>query len=129
MKQKMAEALERGDHDFSHFGTEANLFAELESLFRSYGRAAADGDAGICTTSRRQRLYGQKPGTFTAWEDLTDETDLLFYEGLHGAVVTGERGHCPTCRPADRRRARSSISNGSRSCTATRRPGVIPPKR
>ncbi len=27
---------------------------------------------------------------FTAWEELPADTDLLFYEGLHGAVVTGE---------------------------------------
>ena len=29
-----------------------------------------------------------QPGTFTAWKPLPDDTDLLFYEGLHGAVVT-----------------------------------------
>lgn len=33
---------------------------------------------------------GQEPGTFTAWEDLPGDTDLLFYEGQHGAVVTDE---------------------------------------
>jgi phosphoribulokinase len=33
--------------------------------------------------------YKQPPGTFTAWEDITPNTDLLFYEGLHGAVVDG----------------------------------------
>jgi phosphoribulokinase len=34
--------------------------------------------------------YAQPPGTFTAWEDLAPGTDLLFYEGLHGAVVDGD---------------------------------------
>jgi phosphoribulokinase len=33
--------------------------------------------------------YAQPPGTFTAWEDLPPGTDLLFYEGLHGAVADG----------------------------------------
>ena len=33
MKQRMAEALEHGRHDFSHFGPEANLFEELAGLF------------------------------------------------------------------------------------------------
>ena len=28
------------------------------------------------------------PGTFTPWEELGEGTDLLFYEGLHGGVVT-----------------------------------------
>ena len=34
--------------------------------------------------------YQQEPGTFTPWEDLPEGTDILFYEGLHGAVVTPE---------------------------------------
>jgi phosphoribulokinase len=32
--------------------------------------------------------FQQPAGTFTPWEDLPKDTDLLFYEGLHGAVVT-----------------------------------------
>jgi phosphoribulokinase len=31
-------------------------------------------------------LYGCAPGTFTDWEALPEHSDLLFYEGLHGAV-------------------------------------------
>jgi phosphoribulokinase len=34
--------------------------------------------------------YNQDPGTFTAWEDIAAGTDMLFYEGLHGAVRTAE---------------------------------------
>ncbi|MGH3597313.1 MAG: phosphoribulokinase, partial [Mycobacterium sp.] len=37
MKAAIAEAHARGDHTFSHFGPEANLFEELEELFRVYG--------------------------------------------------------------------------------------------
>ena len=33
-------------------------------------------------------LHQQRAGTFTPWEDLPADTDMLFYEGLHGAVVT-----------------------------------------
>ena len=33
-------------------------------------------------------LHGAAPGTFTEWERLPENSDLLFYEGLHGAVVT-----------------------------------------
>src|SRR3546814_13296959 len=32
----------------------------------------------------------QAPGTFTEWERLPPDTDLLFYEGLHGAFVGDE---------------------------------------
>jgi len=41
MKAKIAEAHARGDHTFSHFGPEANLFAELEDLFRIYGKTGS----------------------------------------------------------------------------------------
>ncbi|MEY4729856.1 MAG: phosphoribulokinase, partial [Pseudomonadota bacterium] len=34
--------------------------------------------------------HKQEAGTFTPWEDLPDNTDLLFYEGLHGAVKTDD---------------------------------------
>ena len=41
-------------------------------------------------------------GTFTSGEDLPVGTDCLFYEGLHGAMVT-EGQYRPPCRPAHRR--------------------------
>ncbi len=88
MKQKMAEALERGDHRFSHFGAEANLFAELEALFRSYGESGRGRRRKYLHDEEEAERHGQKPGTFTEWEDLSGESDLLFYEGLHGAIVT-----------------------------------------
>jgi phosphoribulokinase len=34
------------------------------------------------------QLYKQDGGTFTPWEDVAPGTDLMFYEGLHGAAVT-----------------------------------------
>jgi phosphoribulokinase len=89
MKEKMKEALERGDHQFSHFGTEANLFEELETLFRSYGENGRGRRRKYLHDEAEAAPFAQKPGTFTAWEELTEQTDLLFYEGLHGAVVTG----------------------------------------
>ena len=38
MTAKMAEEEARGNKHFSHFGPEANLLGELESLFREYVR-------------------------------------------------------------------------------------------
>jgi phosphoribulokinase len=87
MKRKMAEALERGDHRFSHFGAEANLFGELEALFQSYGDAGRGRRRKYLHDEQEATPYGQQPGTFTPWEDI-GESDLLFYEGLHGAIVT-----------------------------------------
>jgi phosphoribulokinase len=90
MRARQAEAEKAGDKHVSHFGPANNLFPELEALFRSYS------DAG--TGRRRKYLhdtveaapYGQEPGTFTAWEDAPADTDMLFYDGLHRAVVTPE---------------------------------------
>lgn len=90
MKQQMAEALARGDQNFSHFGPDANLFAELEALFRSYGESGRGQRRRYLHDEQEAAPYGAKPGTFTDWEDLPEDTDLLFYEGLHGAVVAGE---------------------------------------
>ena len=50
MKVRMAEELARGNHHFSHFGPEANLFAELEQLFRDY--AASGGGRTIAPRFR-----------------------------------------------------------------------------
>jgi phosphoribulokinase len=90
MKVAMAEAFERGDHTLSHFGTEANLFAELEELFRTYGESGGGRVRKYLHDDVEAEPFGQPPGTFTPWEDLVGDTDLLFYEGLHGAVVTGD---------------------------------------
>jgi phosphoribulokinase len=90
MKVAMQEAETAGNHSFSHFGPEANLFDKLEETFKSYG------DTGSC--QRRYYLhsdeeaepYGQKPGEFTQWETVGEGTDLLFYEGLHGGIATDD---------------------------------------
>jgi len=86
MKQKMAEELARG-YNFSHFGPEANLFAELEALFRQYGESGTGRYRKYLHDEAESAPYKQTPGTFTPWEDIPDDTDVLFYEGLHGATV------------------------------------------
>jgi len=90
MREQLAEALARGDHRFSHFGPEANLFAELEDLFRGYAAGGTGRVRKYLHDDAEAARFGQKAGTFTAWEDVPRDTDLLFYEGLHGAVVTDE---------------------------------------
>jgi len=89
MKQKMAAALAEGDHRFSHFGPDANLFDELQGLFRSYGESGRGRQRKYLHDEREAAPYRAQPGTFTEWEDLPEGTDLLFYEGLHGAVACG----------------------------------------
>ncbi len=88
MKAKMAEAAAAGNQHFSHFGPEANLLDELEALFRNYGETGTGRLRKYLHNAQEAAPYGQPPGTFTPWEDVPADTDLLFYEGLHGAVVT-----------------------------------------
>jgi phosphoribulokinase len=88
MKIKLADATARGDNHFSHFGPENNLFKELEDLFRTYGETGRGRVRRYLHDEKEAEPYGQEPGTFTDWEDIAAGTDLMFYEGLHGAVVT-----------------------------------------
>ncbi len=89
MRRRLEAAAQSGAAA-SHFGPEANLFAELEELFRSYGASGSGKARRYLHNDEQAAPYGQLPGTFTPWEDLPARTDLLFYEGLHGAVVTGD---------------------------------------
>ena len=88
MKDKMAEAVARGHHHYSHFGPDANLFDELAELFATYARTGIGRRRKYLHDEAEAQPFGQKPGTFTPWEELPANTDLLFYEGLHGAVVS-----------------------------------------
>ncbi len=90
MKAALAEAAQGGNNHFSHFGPDANLFEELEALFASYGASGGGRSRKYLHNEAEAAPFGQEPGTFTPWEDVPQGTDLLFYEGLHGAVVTGK---------------------------------------
>ncbi|MDP2432982.1 MAG: phosphoribulokinase [Pseudomonadota bacterium] len=93
-KEAMKKAEAEGNHSFSHFGPEANDFAALENLFKTYGETGGG--------KRRYYIHSEeeaddlnaklgtslKPGEFTPWQDLPGGSDILFYEGLHGLVKT-----------------------------------------
>ena len=87
MKAAMAEAEKNDQPHFSHFGEDANLFGELQELFRSYGETGQGQSRKYLHNDEEAAPYRQPPGTFTAWEPLPP-SDLLFYEGLHGGVTT-----------------------------------------
>ena len=85
---QLAEAA--GNRHFSHFGAEANLFGEIESLFKIYSETGTGKSRSYLHNEQEAAPHGQAPGTFTPWAPLPEGTDMLFYEGLHGAVVTSE---------------------------------------
>ena len=88
MREQMKEASVRGDHHYSHFGAEANLFEELETTFRDYSESGGGRTRTYVHDAEEAEQHGCPPGTFTPWRTFEPGSDLLFYEGLHGAVVT-----------------------------------------
>ncbi len=93
MIAEITRAASQGNNNFSHFGPEANLFKDLEDLFRSYGDNGCGKKRNYLHSMEDVARYGDaglKPGEFTPWEDLPADTDLLMYEGLHGCVATDQ---------------------------------------
>ncbi|MDX2263985.1 MAG: phosphoribulokinase [Hyphomicrobiales bacterium] len=88
MKRRMAEEEARGNMHYSHFGLEANLLEELEAVFKQYGETGSGRTRRYVHDEKEAELYGAPAGTFTEWTDLPAGSQLLFYEGLHGAAVT-----------------------------------------
>ncbi len=74
----------------THFGPAGNLLAEMEKLFRTYGETGLGRRRHYVHTSKEGREHDVKPGNFTPWTALPRDTDLLFYEGLHGGFVGEE---------------------------------------
>ncbi len=93
----VVEATKAGNNHFSHFGPESNHFDKIEEMFKVYG------ETGMC--KRRFYVHSEEeaelhnkhfgktdlvPGVFTPWESIEANSDLLFYEGLHGLAMDGD---------------------------------------
>jgi len=91
MQNKMREAISAG-RSFSHFGPAANQFERLQNLFKTYGESGKGENRYYLHNDEEALYHNQRLGTvleagqFTPWEALGSDTDLLFYEGLHGLV-------------------------------------------
>jgi phosphoribulokinase len=94
MRREMKQA-HAADINFSHFGASANQFELLEGLFCSYGETGCGQKRFYLHNDEEASEHSERlgvaldSGQFTPWEDIEPETDLLFYEGLHGLVKTG----------------------------------------
>ena len=88
MKAEMVRRHEIGDHTFSHFSIEANALDELESSFAAYGKTGRCQSRTYVHNEEEAKQHGVAPGCFTEWREIEAPSDLLFYEGLHGAVKT-----------------------------------------
>lgn len=90
MNTALAEAAATGNPTLSHFGEQANLLQELELLFKTYGEIGTGRARHYVHDPIEAEVYGSPPGTFTPWEEIPYGTDLMIYEGLHGAAITGK---------------------------------------
>lgn len=70
----------------SWFGPECNHLAELEALFRTYGATGCGINREYAHNQEHADKLGVPVGEFTTWRPLTDNSDLLLYEGQHGGV-------------------------------------------
>ena len=89
MKERIAQADKDGTR-VSHFGPDSNEWAMLERQFRAYGETGRCQSRLYLHSDEEAAPWRQEPGTFTPWQTTKADTDLLFYEGLHGCVKTGE---------------------------------------
>jgi phosphoribulokinase len=90
-RQEMKQAIKLAEQEgrtMSHFGSDANLFDKLEELFRTYAKTGTGMKRYYLHNEAEAAPFGQNPGTFTPWEPLPENTDILFYEGLHGGIIT-----------------------------------------
>ena len=86
MKGEMERRIQAGDHTFSHFSLEANLLEELEAQFSAYAETGRCRSRTYVHNEDEAREHNAAPGNFSDWRIIGEGADLLFYEGLHGAV-------------------------------------------
>ena len=89
MRAEVVKAEEKGE-SLTHFGPEANCLDRLEQLFQTYAETGKGEKRYYIHDEAEGAKFNQPPGTFTPWEEIDGDNDLLFYEGLHGGVVTDE---------------------------------------
>jgi len=90
MKDELTKRKAAGDQTFSHFSYEANELGKLEEVFRTYAETGCGETRQYVHDDAEAAKYGSAPGTFTDLAPFAEGSDVLFYEGLHGAVKNSE---------------------------------------
>ena len=89
-RPKLEQLFRQAEKDgvtLSAFGPELNLLNRLEGLFREFSRSGTGVTREYVETSEQAQKLGITKGEFSPWQDLAEDTDLLFYEGPHGGCV------------------------------------------
>lgn len=92
MRAELERRRASGDDTFSHFSLVANDLERLQDVFRIFGETGQGETRHYVHDEAEAAKWGTPPGTFSPWAPFEDGADLLFYEGLHGAVVDAEAG-------------------------------------
>lgn len=98
MRAKVAASKESGGPVLTHFSEHANEFQKLEALFKTYKETGTGKQRYYIHSDEEADEHNARlgtdfvPGEFTPWEDLPENTDILFYEGLHGMVKRMDHG-------------------------------------
>ena len=90
MREELKKRSEQGNETFSHFSNEANDLSALEDTFKRYGETGQGRARKYIHDEAEAARHGVAAGEFTPWKPFADDSDILFYEGLHGAVVNDE---------------------------------------
>jgi phosphoribulokinase len=90
MRERVRVADSGASPPISHFGPEANLLGELAATMAEYGETGGGKVRRYIHDSVEAKELGGEPGTFTDWRPIITNSDLLFYEGLHGGYKGGE---------------------------------------
>jgi phosphoribulokinase len=84
MRERVRIADSGASPPISHFGPEANLLKELDDTFAEYGEKGTGKVRRYIHDAIEAKELGGDAGTFTPWQPMAENSDLLFYEGLHG---------------------------------------------
>jgi phosphoribulokinase len=89
MAELSLEASIRGE-SLTHFGPAGNRLDLLQATLKEHSETGGGEYRQYIHTDEQALRYRQEVGTFTGWEKVPGETDLLVYQGLHGAYVDAE---------------------------------------
>ena len=73
-----------------YFLTRGHIHANANRPEMYYGESGRGKVRRYLHNEKEAEPFKQEAGTFTEWREIPKDTDVLFYEGLHGAVVTPE---------------------------------------
>jgi phosphoribulokinase len=89
MRERVRVADSGASPPISHFGPEANLLEELSATMQEYGATGGGKVRRYIHDAGEAKELGGEAGTFTDWQPMNPNSDLLFYEGLHGGYKQG----------------------------------------